>query len=208
MRVRPAVVMAVVSGAVVSGVVLSGCTDSSGEAAPAPTTGSTSAGTSSAREPADPEDTVTPASGPRLRFESGHFRLPGGAGFEKDPTSTLQLGEGSSAQIGARVSFVQFPASGTLDTRADLFLQKNNVYHARFSRRDDTELGWLPAFHVEGPGAGPTEGEYYVSIGASDEVNNYTLNVAFGLGRPVPPKAVRDEIVESVRASWTFSSRP
>lgn len=175
---------------------------------PAPTTGSTSSEPSAGAAPESPESTVAPAAGPRLRFESGSLRLPAQGGFAKEPTSTLHLGEGLSPELGARIAFMLFPATGTLDSNAQQFLRKDNAHEARFTRREDTELGGLAAFHVEGPGIGSSKGRYYVSIGALDATTAYTLNIGFGLGGlPVPARAERDEIVESVRASWEFDSR-
>lgn len=199
MHLRLAVVATVLTG-----LALGGCADSPGQE-PGPTPSAVPE--TGPEEPEESQGAVAPATGPRLRFESGSLRLPAEGAFEKDPTSTPQLGHAVSYELGARIAFMLFPATGTLDSNAEQFLKEDNAYEARFTRREDTELGGLPAFHVEGPGVGGGRGTYYVSVGALDATTAYTLSFSFGLGGlPVPARAVRDEIVQSVRASWELDS--
>jgi hypothetical protein len=181
--------------------VLSGCSPSGERASDDP---ASSASTADAIESPDEaqstaQQEVPPATGALLEVQGMQVNLP--ADWEADSTLVMQAGGHDPVNIPTFLTLFRFPQG--LVASIDELTRDNATrtsWDYRLKRRADVTVDGHVASHLEGKVL-PREYVVLFSTLANGESLELQFNFANG-----EPKAHRDEIVQSVLATWEFTS--
>lgn len=191
-------------GTVLTTAVMVGCTSSqdgkSGEAEPS----TPSASVSSSQEPSateEPTPTVAPATGRTMSLEGTRVNIPEGWKISQPgKSSIIELGYDPD-DLDNTISLFGFPKLSLMSIEEQVRrLVKGSGWDARPERLPDVMIDGTAVTHVSGPYKGGARAETFATL-----VGERQLELTFEFDDN-KSKAKRKEIIESVLASWEFTS--
>lgn len=182
---------------------LSGCSSSSDRDSEEPTGTASSAETTpspsevESTEEESPEEAAAPATGALLTVQGSQVRLPGH--WEADSPLLMQVAGHDPQDPLTFLTLFRFPQ---LVASIDELTRENatrRTWDFKLKRRADVTVDGHVASHLEGR---VLPGEYVVLFSTLWNGESLELQFNFANGEP---KAERDEIVQSVLATWEFT---
>ncbi|MCW2832913.1 MAG: hypothetical protein JWN68_866 [Nocardioides sp.] len=177
---------------------LPGCSTSADRASEEPTGTPSSATTSSPSEAQSAVEEVAPATGTLLAVQGSQLRIPGH--WEADSQLLMQVAGHDPEDPLTFMTLFRFPQ---INRSIDELTRENatrRTWDFKLKRRADVTVDGHVASHLEGK---VYADEYVVLFSTLWNGESLELQFNFANGEP---KVERDEIVQSVLATWEFTS--
>ncbi len=200
MSIRLGIVLPSVLAAVLA---LAGCGDDPSEGPDAEPTGQSSSSAPSESPPestpaAEPTPTVAPAAGDPMELSNVAVRAP--KGFVVDPPNMSYLRFAFERGGVQSIALANTPAINVLPLRKQAVISiRSHVYSTLPTIVEPVEIGGVEMYHYAGQ---VNDNEYVEEYGAIYDGSQISLNFLLS---PTMPEAERQELVDSVLATLTFS---